>query len=33
MEGFAGGRVDSDLGRLKELLAVTRTSAAAQRSW
>jgi uncharacterized protein YndB with AHSA1/START domain len=33
MEGFARGRVDSDLGRLKELLAVTRTSAATQRSW
>ncbi len=33
MGGFARGRVDNDLGRLKELLAVTRTSATTERSW
>jgi carbon monoxide dehydrogenase subunit G len=33
MQGIAGGRADHDLGRLKELLAVTRTSATGERSW
>ncbi len=33
LEGLANGRVDNDLGALKELLAVTRTPASTAKSW
>jgi uncharacterized protein YndB with AHSA1/START domain len=33
MKGLANGRVDNDLGALKELLAVTRTPASTAKSW
>jgi len=33
MEGLANGRVDNDLGALKELLAISRTAAGTAKSW
>jgi hypothetical protein len=33
MEGLANGRVASDLGALKELLAITRTAAGTAKTW
>jgi hypothetical protein len=33
MEGLANGRVDNDLGALKELLAITRTAMGTTKTW